>query len=112
MRNRTIQLNIRLSEDEHEKLLKSVVKSGLSASGYVRALINGNSPKECPSLDYNVLINELQTSIEIWKGIHTEIRRGDFFDEEDRYELEIELQCFREVLLEIQAAVLLPEKAD
>jgi hypothetical protein len=63
-------------------------------------------------LDYNVLINELQSSIEIWKGIHTEIRRGEFFDEEDRYELKVELQCFREILLEIQAAVLLPDKVN
>ena len=110
MRNKSIQLNIRLSQQEQAKLMKSIEKTKLSISGYIRALINSSSPKECPPLEYNVLINEIRLSVDILKGIHTKICRGEFFDEEDRYELKTEIQVFRELLLEIQAAVLLPDK--
>jgi hypothetical protein len=111
MRNRTLQLNIRLSEDEHAKLMKSISKTNFSISGYIRALINRNSPKECPPLQYNELMNESRFILNILGGIKNEICRREFFSEDDRKELKDEIILFHEILLQIQAAFLLPEEA-
>lgn len=48
MRNRTVQLNIRLTEAENKRLKQHSRKAGLTASAYIRMLINGYQPKETP----------------------------------------------------------------
>lgn len=54
MRNRTVQLNIRLTEAENKRLKQHSRKSGLTASAYVRLLINGFQPKETsPSFTFS-----------------------------------------------------------
>lgn len=53
------QVHVYLYEDEYEKYVSQVEKSGLSKSQYMRQLINGYKIKELPPLDYYNLIREL-----------------------------------------------------
>jgi hypothetical protein len=110
MRNRSVPLNIRLTEEEHQQLLHSMEKSKLSASAYVRSLITGHSPKECPPLEFHELTNQLQhVSMQLTSIFHL-IRITKQFDETDVGILEKEMMQYRQILLAIQAAVLLPEE--
>lgn len=112
MRNRSVPLNIRLTEDEHQKLLRSMEKSRLSASAYVRSLITGNSPKECPPLEFHELITKLQNvSIQL-KSIFHLIHIMKKSDETDISLLGKEMAKYQQILLTIQAAVLLPEDVE
>ncbi len=91
MRNRTIQLNIRLTEAENNRLKQCSRKAGLTASAYIRLLINGFQPKETPPIDYHKLLQglyELNASLP-----QSALGR-------------VELQRF---LLQLQATVTLPE---
>lgn len=111
MKNRSLQLNIRLSEAEHDKLMQSIEKSKLSASAYVRSLIQGHSPKECPPLEYHELITQLQSvSMRLTSLFHLlHITRQ--FDKNDAGILEKEMTQYKQILLAIQATVLLPEES-
>lgn len=60
MRKRNTQLNIRLTEAEMQKLKKNAAKAKYPVSNYVRALINGNSPKECPPIEYHLMMDDLE----------------------------------------------------
>lgn len=48
MWNRTVQLNIRLTESENKRLKQHSHKAGLTAFAYVRLLINNFQPEETP----------------------------------------------------------------
>ena len=91
MRKRTVQLNIRLTESENKRLKQHSRKSGLTASAYVRLLINGFQPKETPPIDYHKLMNSLYELNA--KLPQSALERA-------------ELQRF---ILQLQAAVTLPE---
>lgn len=109
MRNRSVHLNIRLTEEEHQKLQRSMKKSKLSASAYVRSLITGHSPKECPPLEFHELTNQLQhVSMQLTSIFHL-IHITKRFDEMDVGLLEKEMTQYKQILLAIQAVVLLPE---
>jgi hypothetical protein len=109
MRYRSVQLNIRLTEEEHKKLLRSMEKSKLSASTYVRSLITGHSPKECPPLEFHELISQLQSVSTQLKTIFHLICIMKKLDESDIGLLEKEMAKYQQILLTIQAAVLLPD---
>ncbi|MDR1816059.1 MAG: hypothetical protein LBR00_05185 [Clostridiales Family XIII bacterium] len=59
MRNRTTQLNIRLSEHEMDRLKRNAARCGLSTSAYVRMLVNGYAPKEMPPVEYGELMSAI-----------------------------------------------------
>lgn len=107
MRNRDRQINIRLSEPEFNRLIHNAEKANLSVSTYLRSLIEGNSPKENPPLAYYQLMNKLEWINDQFKDCYcTHLSgRDDSSDLLDKNMLE-----YRKLLLEIQAAVLLPEK--
>ena len=111
MRNRSLQLNIRLTEAEHKKLMNSITKSKFSVSAYIRSLIEGNSPKECPPLEYHELIQKLQDISAQLTSIFHLVYITRQFDKADVGILEKEMMQYKQILLAIQAAVLLPEKA-
>ena len=111
MRNKSIQLNIRLSQAEHENLVRSAEKTKLSISSYIRSLIEGNAPKECPPLEYYELIKELQGVSTRLVSIFHLIKITRCFDETNAALLEKEMAQYRQILLAIQAAVLLSDKA-
>lgn len=59
MRNRNIQIPLRLSEKEYAVLMKKVSKCQCSRESYIRSLINGFSPKEAPPADYYKMLSKL-----------------------------------------------------
>ncbi|MPM74900.1 hypothetical protein SDC9_121889 [bioreactor metagenome] len=94
MRNRNIQLNIRLTEDEMEDLKRYSKSCKLTTSGYIRMLINGYVPKETPPKEYDQLLR-------IMTEIHRELTRHN--DNSAAIML-------RKALLMLQAEVTLPER--
>ena len=66
MRNRTIQLNIRLTENEYDKVIRNSKKANLTVSGYIRMLIGGYVPKETPPIEYYKIMRQLT---ELARGI-------------------------------------------
>ena len=85
---RKVQLNIRMTELEMQKLKLYAQKTNLSASAYIRHLINRYIPKETPPLKYNEFICKL----------------NDVFQ---NAEPDDEL---RRILLQIQAELTLPDR--
>ena len=59
MRNRNIQIPIRLSTEEYETLMKKVKNCNCSREQYIRNLINGYSPKEAPPADYYTILSKI-----------------------------------------------------
>lgn len=94
MRNRTIQLNIRLTEAENKRLKQHSRKAGLTASAYIRMLINGYQPKETPPLEYEKLL-------QILTEIYAKIGRSEDIQTK---------KLLAETLLELQKQVTQPEK--
>jgi hypothetical protein len=76
----------------------------------MRSLIDGNAPKECPPLEYHELMQKLQSiSVQITSIFHL-IRITRQFDKTDVGILEKEMMEYKQILLAIQAAILLPNK--
>ena len=94
MRNRTTQLNIRLSQSEMDMLTRNARRSGLSKSNYIRMLVNGYIPKESPPIEYNQLIRTMT-------DVYSELKL-QYTDETAK-----ELQT---AILQLQAALTLPER--
>lgn len=94
MRNRSVQVNIRLTSTEFEQIKRNSMRANLSTSGYLRMLINGYVPKETPPIEYNKLIDKLN-------NMYSELRNGD-------YKAEASLLC--QTLLQLQAELTLPER--
>ena len=60
LRNRNIQVIVRLNRSEKQHLQKLVKRSGLTQSTYLRHLINGVVPQDAPSPDYYGMMAELR----------------------------------------------------
>lgn len=96
MRNRTNQLNIRLTQQEANVLKRNSKKAGLSQSGYLRMLINGYRPKPLPPAEYHQLTQDLAT-------IHAALQNAGYRDE---------AADLRETILAVQKAFAAPEAMD
>jgi hypothetical protein len=94
MRNRSVQVNIRLTPAEFEQVRSNSMRTNLSTSGYLRMLINGYIPKETPPIDYNKLMDKLNT-------MYSELRNGGY---------KAEASVLRQTLLQLQAELTLPER--
>lgn len=88
MRNRTIQLNIRLTQNEYNRVIQNSKKSNLTVSGYARMLINSYVPKEAPPIEYYAIMRHL-----------TELANKNYPDNND----------LRKVILQLQEAVTQPQ---
>ena len=106
MRNRDHQINIRLSQSEFTRLNRNAERANLSVSAYLRSLIEGNSPKENPPLAYHQLMDRLERISDQFNVAHPSQKTESV----DNNFLEQNMLEYRKLLLEIQAAVLLPEK--
>ena len=119
MRKRNRQINIRLNEEEFLKLQRNANKAKLSISNYVRVLINGNSPKECPPLEFHKLMNEVQKYIcgmnELKEHIYFNDNNESINTVKDESNFEQKLSDnisqFSNLLLEIRKKIQLPDKA-
>ncbi|MEG1578743.1 MAG: hypothetical protein RR336_08265 [Oscillospiraceae bacterium] len=93
MRNRTNQLNIRLTAQEANVLKRNSKKAGLSQSGYLRILINGYYPKPLPPAEYHQLTQDLAT-------IHAALQNAGYQNE---------AADLRETILAVQKAFAAPQ---
>lgn len=57
---RNIEIKIRLSNDEFQRLSRNVRRSGISREGYLRELICGYEPQELPPVEYYEILRELR----------------------------------------------------
>ena len=60
MARRNIKIDLRLSEQEMERLRRDVARSGWSREKYLRALIEHSSIREMPSMDLISVLRNLQ----------------------------------------------------
>lgn len=60
MARRNIKIDLRLNEQEMERLRRDVARSGWSREKYLRALIEHSSIREMPSLDLISVLRNLQ----------------------------------------------------
>ena len=59
MKNETVRIRVRLTEEETEKLERDAALCGLSQAEYVRQVCKGKKPKPQPGPDFWGLLEEL-----------------------------------------------------
>jgi hypothetical protein len=107
MRKRDIQVIVRLNHEEQQHLIKQVKKTGLSQEAFIRALINGYVPKALPPPDYYSMMKELHA---IGSNLNQIAARANAISHIDRTVFQYEANRLRKAVLDIQAAVTLPER--
>lgn len=106
MRKRSIQIIVRMNEEEQQHLAQQVKKTGLSQEAFIRALINGYVPKELPPPDYYSMTKELHA---IGNNLNQLAAKANATGHIDRTVFQYEANRLRKAVLDIQAAVTLPE---
>ena len=104
---RNITKLLRLNYREKQRLHNHAGKCGMSEEAYLRSLLNGVSPREMPPPDYHAMGRELNAIGTVLNQIAARANATGFFlagEYEARY------RQLMEKVLEIQAAVTLPEK--
>lgn len=91
MRKRSVQLNIRLTQAEHDLLTRNSRRAGLTASGYLRMLLHGCQPKETPP---EVYYETIQALMDFYRNLERERDR----------------QALQAIILAFQRQVTQPEK--
>jgi hypothetical protein len=109
VRKRNIQIIVRLNDKEQQCLARQVKKTGLSQEAFIRTLINGYIPKELPPPDYYVMIQELHA---IGNNLNQLAARANAIGHIDKTIFQYEANRLRKAILDIQAAVTLPERRD
>ena len=59
MKNETVRIRIRLTEEEKEKLERDAAACGLSQAEYIRQVCKGKKPKPQPGPDFWDLLEEI-----------------------------------------------------
>ncbi len=57
---RNIEIKVRLSNEEYQRLNSNVKRSGMSREGYLRELIRGYEPQTLPPVEYYDVLRELR----------------------------------------------------
>ena len=104
---RSIKITFRLNSKEQQSLAKQVKKSGLSQEAFIRTLINGYIPKELPPPDYYAMTRELHT---IGVNLNQIAAKANATGHIDKAVFQYEANRLRKAVVEIQAAVTLPER--
>ena len=107
MVKRNIKVTFRLNAKEQQRLKKNVKKAGLSQETYIRTLLDGYAPREPPSLEYHSMMRELHAIGNRMNQIAARANTTGFFLAEEYGRNVRELNA---AILQIQAAVVLPEK--
>lgn len=94
MRKRNHQLNIRLTDEENNKLKVNSAKCGLTVSAYVRMLILGFQPKESPPKAYDETITSLT-------NVYTLLNNNSISEAKN---------VLKNTILQMQKQFILPEK--
>lgn len=109
MRKRGIRVQVWLNKEENSTLHTSAKKAGLSQESYLRTLINGYMPKELPPPDYFSMMRELHA---IGNNLNQIAAKANATGHIDKTVFQFEANRLRKAVLDIQAAVTLPEKLE
>jgi len=119
MRKKTKQLNIRLTESEFARLTKNARKADLTMTCYLGMLINGYSPREKPDLDFIDLMSRLSDLAQCYRNLAAARRTTASNDTittlsapADTIEWQQQIEKLTRIIMEIQCAVLLPEREE
>jgi hypothetical protein len=107
MRKRDIRAQVWLNEAESQRLRDNAKKTGLSQENYLRSLINGYTPKELPPIDFYIMMRELRA---IGSNINQLAVKANTTGYVDEASFEREATQLRRAIMEIQKAVILPER--
>ena len=94
MRERDVQVSIRMSENEKKVLERNAQKCKLGISEYIRMLIKGYVPREAPTEEFIKLCREIAT-------LNSLLMNGNQTDSAAK---------LRKIFLELKAVALLPER--
>ena len=119
MRKKIKQLNIRLTESEFARLTKNARKADLTMTCYLGMLINGYSPKEKPDLDFIDLMSRLSDLAQCYRNLTAARQTTESTDTGtipstavNSIEWKQQLEKLTRIIMEIQCAVLLPEREE
>jgi len=109
MRKRNRQIILRLDDNEHERFLRIVKKSGVSQSAYLRNLINGLIPTDLPPPDYHKMMNELRA---IGNNMNQISQKAHVLNVIDSKRYDEAFTLLKEAIIEIVNAVNRPRKIE
>ena len=107
MNNRTVEIKVRLSQNEADALNKRVEKSRLSREAYIRQLITGYVPREAPPPDYYAMMRELYR---IGTNLNQIAVKAHILNVMDAQRYDREVRKLEDTILKITEAVILPSK--
>ena len=107
MRNRTKTFSARHSEQEYETLNKTIAKTGLTKSAYIRTVARGYLPKPRPPNGYDEMMSELT---EINTNLYDICRATSNIDKIDTTLLKEQTERLDKVILQINTFFTVPEK--
>ena len=109
MNKRTIEIKVRLNNNEAELLNKHVKKSGLSREAYLRQIIKGLVPKNTPPPDYYLMMKELH---KIGNNLNQIAQKAHVLNVVDVQRYDKAVRHFEQTVRVITEAVVLPDKAE
>lgn len=107
MNNRTIEIKVRLNQQEADFLNEKVKKSGLSREAYLRHLIAGLVPQDAPPPDYYAMMRELYR---IGNNLNQIARKAQMLNMIDVPQYRKAVGEFETAVKKITEAVILPRK--
>lgn len=108
MNNRTIEIKVRLNQNEADVLNGRVKKSGLSREAYLRQLISGLIPQDAPPPDYYAMMRKVYR---IGNNLNQIARKAHALDMIDAPQYKKAVEDFEAAVKEITAAVILPRQS-
>ena len=109
MRNHPITFHIRFTEKEYERLCKYAAKAGLPKTTYIRHMINGNQPKEAPSVDYFAMVQEIYA---VGNNLNQLTARAHYLGWVESDQLQAAREDLTNLIRQITHRMILPEKMD
>lgn len=109
MRKRSVQIIMRLSEEEDERLNNLVKRSGLSRESYLRHLIDGLIPTDKPPPDYYAMMKELHA---IGTNLNQIAQKAHILGVVDVKRYDEAVALLNRAVVDITNAVMLPRKME
>ena len=108
MLKRSVEIKVRLTQEEADALTARVQKSGYSRERYIRLLLNGYIPRERPPPAYHDMMRELHR---IGNNLNQIAHRAHGLHVVDAERYDDAMRQFAEIVHRIEQAVILPQKA-
>ena len=109
MNKRTIEIKVRLNEEEAAQLNERVRKSGLSREAYIRQLLSGYIPRDAPPPDYFAMMRELHG---IGRNLNQIAQKAHVLRVMDVQRYDLQVRQLEAAIRQITAAVILPQSIE